>query len=42
MNECKKITSMFQTLNFAIKSVADLEEVSAFWNEVLSSKISST
>ena len=24
MNECKQITSMFQTLNFAIKSVADL------------------
>ncbi len=24
MNECRQITSMFQTLNFAIKSVADL------------------
>ena len=24
MNECRQITSIFQTLNFAIKSVADL------------------
>ncbi|MBL2503839.1 hypothetical protein ELJ47_30305, partial [Klebsiella pneumoniae] len=24
MNECRQITSLFQTLNFAIKSVADL------------------
>jgi hypothetical protein len=23
MNECRQITSLFQTLNFAIKSVAD-------------------
>ena len=24
MNECRQITSLFQTLNFAIKSVADM------------------